>query len=154
MRLTLTSCLCRIVEGEYVDPEFENGVQRIFDLVWKTKEKDLVERYGLWLIPHDRALGLKVRDASHRLSNRSLTALLSQLFNDPKQTITFETRELFTKISAVDSAAADSYLEGAVLQERDSVRWFASEQGAFRADWHLHRTHDCMSNLLSGTSIG
>lgn len=45
----------------------------------------------------------------------------TQLFSDPKQTLTFETRDLFSKIRAVDADAADQYLEGAVLQERDTV---------------------------------
>lgn len=50
----------RIVEGTYVDDTFANGVQQIFDLLWKTKDKDIVERFGLWLLQRDRALGLKV----------------------------------------------------------------------------------------------
>ncbi|ORY74073.1 hypothetical protein BCR35DRAFT_293491 [Leucosporidium creatinivorum] len=91
----------KIVEGTYVDESFKNGLQQIFDLLWKTKDKAIVERFGLWLLQRDRALGLK-------------------LFSDPKQTLTFETRDLFSKIRAVDGDAADQYLEGAVLQERDT----------------------------------
>ena len=46
---------------------------------------------------------------------------ISQLFNDPKQTLRFDTRELFAKMRDVDEDAADLFLEGAVLQERDTV---------------------------------
>lgn len=51
----------RIVEGVYVDEGYTNGLQQIFDLLWRTKDLDLVERWGVWLLQRDRALGLKVR---------------------------------------------------------------------------------------------
>jgi hypothetical protein len=40
---------------------------------------------------------------------------------DPKQTLTFDTRDLFGKIRAVDPDAADTFLESTVLQRRDTV---------------------------------
>ncbi|GAA5872000.1 hypothetical protein JCM1840_004768 [Sporobolomyces johnsonii] len=91
----------KIVDGTYEDGKFADGPRRIFDLVWRTKDKALVERYGLWILKHDRTLGLK-------------------LFNDPKQTLTFDTREVFAKMREVDGEAADMFLEVAVLQERDT----------------------------------
>ena len=46
---------------------------------------------------------------------------MPQLFSDPKQSLTFDTRELFGKIRDVDADAADLVLENAVLQKRSSV---------------------------------
>ncbi|CEQ41527.1 SPOSA6832_03250, partial [Sporobolomyces salmonicolor] len=97
----------RIVDGWYEDGTFSDGPRRIFDLVWRTKDKALVERYGLWMLKHDRTLGLKV-------------CLSPPLFYDPKQTLTFDTREVFAKMREVDGEAADMFLEVAVLQERDT----------------------------------
>ncbi|GAA6016850.1 hypothetical protein JCM11491_001827 [Sporobolomyces phaffii] len=96
----------KLVEGEYPpsnrDATEPSTTRRVFDLVWKSKERDVVEKYGLWLLKHDKALGLK-------------------LFTDPKQTLTFDTRQLFDKMRSVDSEAADQYLEGAVLsQEKET----------------------------------
>jgi hypothetical protein len=54
-------CSIRIVEGKYVDEQYTGGLQQIFDLLWKTKDKDLIEHYGMWLLQRDRLLGLKVR---------------------------------------------------------------------------------------------
>jgi hypothetical protein len=48
------------VEGEYVDDKYTEGLDGIFGLLWKSKEKFLVERYGLWLVKRDPRLGLKV----------------------------------------------------------------------------------------------
>ncbi|GAA5958846.1 hypothetical protein JCM3765_000755 [Sporobolomyces pararoseus] len=82
-------------------------LKQIFELLWKLRlkkdYKGLVETYGLWLLKQDRELGLK-------------------LFNDPKQhdTLSFDTRELFTKMKEVDEEAADLFLENSVLQEKDT----------------------------------
>ncbi|KAI5477112.1 TGF beta receptor associated protein [Pseudohyphozyma bogoriensis] len=73
----------KIVDGEYIDANFTGGLDAIFDLLWKTKEKFL-------------------------------------LFLDPKQTLTFETRDLVEKIRSIDADAADTFLESTVLQRRDT----------------------------------
>ncbi|GAA5867831.1 hypothetical protein JCM8547_003390 [Rhodosporidiobolus lusitaniae] len=90
------------MEGEEVKGlRGERGVRRVWELVWKTREKGLTEEYGLWMLRHDSGLALK-------------------LFTDPKQTLTFDTRDLFAKMSKIDPLAADLYLESTVLQERDT----------------------------------
>lgn len=130
-------------------------MQQIFDLLWKTKDKAIVERFGLWLLQRDRALGLKV-GGSILPSTRLLTLLssLQQLFSDPKQTLTFETRDLFGKIRAVDGDAADQFLEGAVLQERDTVSSDLSDFNEVSLTVaSRRRTRDCTPTSSSGTSI-
>lgn len=52
--------LRRIVDGEYADESFGDGVQRIFDLAWRSKDKPLVEKYGLWMLKHDQSRALRV----------------------------------------------------------------------------------------------
>ncbi|GAA5933539.1 uncharacterized protein JCM15063_001342 [Sporobolomyces koalae] len=91
----------KILDGDYVDPTFQDGTRQVFDLVSRSKDKSLVEKYGLWLVQRDRLLGLRI-------------------FNDPKQTLRFDTRELFARMRQVDVDGADLFLEGAVLQERDT----------------------------------
>ncbi|GAA5825001.1 hypothetical protein JCM11251_006058 [Rhodosporidiobolus azoricus] len=79
----------------------EAAVGKVFELVWeRVREKEEVEKWGLWVLRLDQARGLK-------------------LFTDPRQTFTFDTRDLFAKMSAVDPFAADMFLESTVLQERD-----------------------------------
>jgi len=50
------------VDREYEDEEVDMKDLRrqIFDLLWKVKDQALTEKYGLWLIRHDRGLGLRV----------------------------------------------------------------------------------------------
>lgn len=49
------------MEGKYVDERYAAGVQGIFDLLWPLKDARVVEKYGIWLLQRDLALGLKVR---------------------------------------------------------------------------------------------
>ncbi|GAA5904811.1 hypothetical protein JCM8208_001362 [Rhodotorula glutinis] len=91
----------KIIDGEYSDSTFSDGVHKVFDLVWRSKDKALIEKYGLWLLRHDVDRALR-------------------LFTDPKQPVLLDTRDLFAKMAKVDSDAADRFLEVTVLQERDS----------------------------------
>ncbi|GAA5956387.1 hypothetical protein JCM21900_000171 [Sporobolomyces salmonicolor] len=134
----------KIVDGLYEDSTFTDGPRRIFDLVWRTKDKALVERYGLWMLKHDRTLGLK-------------------LFYDPKQTLTFDTREVFAKMREVDGEAADTFLEVAVLQERDTdsrlhadlVKRYIGRLGELLADSaakaHLREQESAYATLVSSS---
>jgi len=86
-------------------------------------------------------------------------SLCSQLFNDPKQTLRFDTRELFAKMRDVDEDAADLFLEGAVLQERDTVSFPSSS--SVRSDPLLSRGRDftgrevtCRSSQAISRKIG
>lgn len=38
-----------------------DGVHKVFDLVWRSKDKGLVEKYGLWMLRHDVERALRVR---------------------------------------------------------------------------------------------
>ncbi|GAA6015822.1 hypothetical protein JCM10207_008808 [Rhodosporidiobolus poonsookiae] len=140
----------RVVDGEYEadeqsDVRGEKGVRKVFELVWKTREKELTEQYGLWLLKHDQALALK-------------------LFTDPKQTLTFDTRDLFAKMSKVDEHAADMFLEVTVLQERDTdsrlhadlVKRYIGRLGEMLADSeakaHLREQESAYTTLTSSSS--
>ncbi|KAM0748698.1 hypothetical protein T439DRAFT_70364 [Meredithblackwellia eburnea MCA 4105] len=116
----------KLVEGVYVDEKFSGGVRKVFDLVWGSEDRLMVEKYGLWIMQRDRTLGLK-------------------LFSDPKQTIVFDTRDLFGKIKEVDAEAADLFLENAVLQKRGS-------DSGLHADL-IKRYIDRLRNLLMESTI-
>lgn len=59
------------LEGGGEEEVGEKGVKRVFGLVWKTREREVTERYGLWMLKHDQALALKVRWAASFLSPSS-----------------------------------------------------------------------------------
>uniref|UniRef100_A0A0K3C490 BY PROTMAP: gi/472583522/gb/EMS21155.1/ TGF beta receptor associated protein [Rhodosporidium toruloides NP11] gi/647396884/emb/CDR39543.1/ RHTO0S04e06238g1_1 [Rhodosporidium toruloides] n=1 Tax=Rhodotorula toruloides TaxID=5286 RepID=A0A0K3C490_RHOTO len=135
----------RIIDGEYADESFKDGLQRMFDMTWRSKDKSLVEKYGLWMLKHDQSRALR-------------------LFSDPKQTITFETRDLFAKMSKVDPDAADRFLESTVLQERDSdsrlhadlVKRYIGRLGELLADAeakaHVREQESAYASLVASTS--
>ena len=98
-------------------------MRRIYELTWKSKDPALTEKYGIWLVKHDPALALKVRPASVVLPSECQHSPSSpQLFTDPKQTLVFDTRNIFSKLSQINNDVADRFLESAVIQERDTVR--------------------------------
>ncbi|GAA5939746.1 hypothetical protein JCM3775_001615 [Rhodotorula graminis] len=135
----------RIVDGEYSDPTFSDGVHKVFDLVWRSKDKGLIEKYGLWLLRHDVDRALR-------------------LFTDPKQPVLLDTRDLFGKMVKVDSDAADRFLEVTVLQERDSdaglhadlVKRYIGRLGELLADpeakAHLREQETAYAALAESTS--
>ncbi|BGP33373.1 hypothetical protein JCM10296v2_005173 [Rhodotorula toruloides] len=135
----------RIIDGEYADESFKDGLQRVFDLTWRSKDKLLVEKYGLWMLKHDQSRALR-------------------LFSDPKQTITFDTRDLFAKMSKVDPDAADRFLESTVLQKRDLdsrlhadlVKRYIGRLGELLADAeakaHVREQESAYASLVASTS--
>ncbi|TNY19371.1 hypothetical protein DMC30DRAFT_448017 [Rhodotorula diobovata] len=135
----------RIVDGEYDDPSLTDGVHKVFDLVWRSKDKGLVEKYGLWMLRHDVERALR-------------------LFTDPKQPVKLDTRDLFGKMAQVNSDAADRFLEVTVLQERDSdarlhadlVRRYIGRLGELLADpeakAHLREQESAYASLAASTS--
>lgn len=139
---------CEISRRSTVDGEFENTdcgdrVRRIYELTWKWKDPALTENYGIWLVKHDPALALKVRPASAVLPSDLLCSpSLPQLFTDPKQTLVFDTRNIFNKLSQIDNDVADRFLESAVIQERDTV----SSQSALELE-HVQLTSKRYSGL-------
>lgn len=48
------------MEGIYVDPRYTGGLSYIYNLLWDSEDRDLVETYGVWLLGQDRDLALKV----------------------------------------------------------------------------------------------
>ncbi|GAA5915979.1 hypothetical protein JCM6882_003485 [Rhodosporidiobolus microsporus] len=137
-----------VAEGEEEGKEEERkeAVEKVFELVWeKVAEKEEVEKWGLWLLKYDQARGLK-------------------LFTDPKQTLTFDTRDLFARMSAVDPVAADMFLESTVLQERDTdsrlhadlVKRYINRLGELLAEpdakAHLRQQESDYHTLTSSTS--
>jgi hypothetical protein len=129
----------RLFDGIYVDPEFINGLALIYDVLADSRDKLIVEQYGLWIIGRDVSMGIKVNEShsNHSFARVSADQISSanKLFTDSKQKLIFDTRDLFTKISQVDEQAGDLFLESTVLQKRDSVspsRWSISHLGI---DW-------------------
>ncbi|SGZ31858.1 BQ5605_C042g12021 [Microbotryum silenes-dioicae] len=116
----------KILDGTYEDAQYTGGAERIFNLLWESQDKNLLDRFGIPLIKHDRQLGLR-------------------LFLDPKQSIQFETRQLLERIQTVDPEAADVYLEAAVLQGKDT-------DGRLQFDL-VTRYIDSLGELLSNASI-
>lgn len=67
--------ILRIVEGTYVDLRYTGGLSYIYNLLWDSGERDLVETYGIWLLGQDRDLALKVT-----IHSTCVRATSSQIF--------------------------------------------------------------------------
>ena len=50
----------RLVDGKREDTQFDDGLQKIFNLLETSTDVELVTKYGLWLVQRSRDLGLKV----------------------------------------------------------------------------------------------
>ena len=53
----------RLYDGIYVDPEFINGLALIYQLLADSRDKLIVEQYGLWMIGHDVSMAIKVNES-------------------------------------------------------------------------------------------
>lgn len=94
----------KIVEGVYSVPEgvtVDAYVHKVYDQVAKSTEADVVARWAVWLLKHNRGLALK-------------------LVTDPKQPLKFNTRDLFAQFAKINQAGADLFLETVVLTGRDA----------------------------------
>ena len=50
----------RLVDGEWTDDDIEDPLGRMMVLLNETRDRALVQQWGLWLVKRDTALGLKV----------------------------------------------------------------------------------------------
>ena len=94
----------KMVDGAYPLPAGSDQAEyigNVYDEVAKSTEVAVVARWAVWLMAHDRQLGLR-------------------LVTDPKQPLKFNTRDLFAQFAKVDQAGADLFLETVVLTGRDS----------------------------------
>ena len=49
-----------MVDGERQDTRFDNGLQKVHDLLENSTNLDYITKYGLWLVERDTELGLAV----------------------------------------------------------------------------------------------
>lgn len=73
--------LNRIVEGEWKDPSVTNPLGEIIQLLSTSRNRDIVQRYGLWLARQEPVAAFSVRfltDASRsKVEQASLTTIYS-----------------------------------------------------------------------------
>jgi hypothetical protein len=48
------------VDGKRQDYRFDDGLNKIFNLLENATDTEMVTKYGLWLVERDRDLGLRV----------------------------------------------------------------------------------------------
>jgi hypothetical protein len=61
----------RLVDGEWTDEDIQDPLEQMMALLSETRDRMLIQRWGLWLVKRDASAGLKVYIASVRL-NRGL----------------------------------------------------------------------------------
>ncbi|KAK9898088.1 hypothetical protein P389DRAFT_170226 [Cystobasidium minutum MCA 4210] len=116
-----------LVDGEREDPRFTDGLQKIFNLLENATDTDLVTKYGLWLVGHDRDLGLRI-------------------LTRPAQGVQIDVTTCLARLRDIDETAADSYLEFVVFTKKDAGK-----------DLHeqlMGRYIDKLQVLLKTTTLG
>ena len=113
----------KLVDGDWQDPEVQDPLTRIFDLLSDRKDRTLIHRWTAWLVKKDADRALKVRlfestvDASIKLSVMQL--LLSTL---PSKRKAEDDRLLLQQIREASPTAGAQLLEHLVVQRRSQVR--------------------------------
>ncbi|KIO24147.1 hypothetical protein M407DRAFT_15469 [Tulasnella calospora MUT 4182] len=92
----------KVVDGEWKDPALANPLPRIKDLLMETKDRVLVQRYGIWLIKHDPEASLKLFTTK-----------------DSKRGIKLDENLILRALRAADAAVGEQYLEHLVLVRRN-----------------------------------
>ena len=59
--LTKDVLLSRLVDGEWTENDIQDPLGQMMALLSQSRDRGLVQRWGLWLIKRDPAAGLKVR---------------------------------------------------------------------------------------------
>ena len=52
--------IVRLVDGEWTDEGIKDPLEQMMALLNETRDRTLIQRWGLWLIKRDIASGLKV----------------------------------------------------------------------------------------------
>ncbi|KAG8903936.1 hypothetical protein FRC01_008933 [Tulasnella sp. 417] len=92
----------KVVDGEWKDPALANPLPRIKDLLMETKDRVLVQRYGIWLIRHDPEASLKLFTAK-----------------DSKRGMKLDENLILRALRAADAEVGERYLEHLVLVRRN-----------------------------------
>ncbi|KAG8944702.1 hypothetical protein FRC04_001601 [Tulasnella sp. 424] len=93
----------KVVDGEWKDPALANPLPRIKDLLLETKDRVLVQRYGIWLIKHDPEASLKLFTTK-----------------DSKRGMKLDENLVLRALRAADAGVGEQYLEHLVLTRRNS----------------------------------
>ncbi|KAG8883192.1 hypothetical protein FRB99_004611, partial [Tulasnella sp. 403] len=96
----LLEIFSKVVDGDWADPLLPNPLPRVIDILNNCKDRILVQRYGIWLVKHDPAAGLKLFIA--------------------KRGMKFDDALILRGIRAVDANLGEKYLEHLVLSRRNS----------------------------------
>ncbi|KAG9013429.1 hypothetical protein FRB90_006050 [Tulasnella sp. 427] len=93
----------KVVDGEWKDPALANPLPRIKELLLETKDRVLVQRYGIWLIKHDP-------EASLRLFTTK----------DSKRGMKLDENLILRALRAADAEVGEKYLEHLILVRRNA----------------------------------
>ncbi|KAG8960758.1 hypothetical protein FRC00_014207 [Tulasnella sp. 408] len=92
----------KVVDGEWKDPALANPLPRIKDMLLETKDRVLVQRYGIWLIKHDPEASLKLFTT-----------------RDAKRSMKLDENLILRALRAADARVGERYLEHLVLVRRN-----------------------------------
>ncbi|CAE6446226.1 unnamed protein product [Rhizoctonia solani] len=98
----LVSVLAKLHDGEYVDANggVKEPFERIIQILNRTPDPTVIQQFGIWVLKHDPALGLKIF-TSRTISKLDDSAVLADM-------------------QSVNTLAASRYLEHVVLNKRSS----------------------------------
>ncbi|KAF8499515.1 hypothetical protein JB92DRAFT_3099258 [Gautieria morchelliformis] len=99
----LLNVLSKLVDGEWTDEDIQDPLAQMMALLNETRDRMLIQRWGLWLIKQDASAGLKL--------------LMS---GDGKRSTKTDDSVLLSQIEAVDAQAGQQFLEYLVLHKHSN----------------------------------
>ncbi|KAF8591308.1 hypothetical protein K439DRAFT_1402474 [Ramaria rubella] len=121
----LLEILSRLVEGVWTDEDIQDPLGKMTALLDESRDRTLVQRWGLWLVKQDTATGLKF------------------LMTDSKRSTKADDSMLLTQIEAVNADAGRQFLEYIVLQKHSKD-----------SDLHTRLALMCLNRFMSALQSG
>ncbi|KZO91652.1 hypothetical protein CALVIDRAFT_340783 [Calocera viscosa TUFC12733] len=101
----LLEALVNIADGVWEEDDVPNPIARVAELVQISRNRDVVQKYGLWLLRKDPALGLKLFTT-----------------RDPKRAVKIDEQLVLDEMMHFDEAAGEQFLEYLIFQRRNSEK--------------------------------
>ncbi|EJU00542.1 hypothetical protein DACRYDRAFT_80745 [Dacryopinax primogenitus] len=101
----LLDALVNVADGVWEEDDIPNPVARVADLVQASRNREVVQKYGLWLLRKSPALGLKLFTT-----------------RDPKRAVKIDEQLVLDEMMRFDESVGEQFLEWLVLQRRNSER--------------------------------
>ncbi|KZT59571.1 hypothetical protein CALCODRAFT_493514 [Calocera cornea HHB12733] len=101
----LLDALVNIVDGVWEEDDVPNPVAKVAELVQASRDRDVVQKYGLWLLRTDPVLGLKLFTT-----------------RDPKRAVKIDEQLVLDEMMSFDESVGEQFLEWLIFQRRNTEK--------------------------------